>query len=166
VEWAPNGLSLLVQPSTDVPQESCRPRLWLYDLLTTSWSEVAKPPEDGPRYLDLMWFDWSPDGRWVVWKSTERLLVYDANTWGFVREIRLEANQSWLPWSWVKDSAGNFILAIREHDFAHPPKKYILLGLSPNGTAQDDKVIVQITREPDWLPRNTNIDYVPLLWEP
>jgi hypothetical protein len=180
IDWAPTGQILLVRPGTAAlesspdgqpilafPEPCTPPRLWGYDLASQSWAELAKPPNDGPRYSDLRWVDWSPDGRWAAWKTIEGALIYEVGTWTIVREIELGANQGFLPWSWMRDTAGNSIYTAYEHDYAQPPESYTLLGFSPNGAQQEDRVLAEVLRDPDWLSGDGRfIDYFPLSWQP
>jgi Tol biopolymer transport system component len=149
--------------------EPCSPiELLKYDLATMSWSVVARPPNTSPRYSNLLFVDWSPDGHWVAWMTINRVLIYDTETWNIVREYKAEANQGFLSQVWAYDINRNSILSVFEHDYAHPPESSELLGLSPNGTQVNDRRLIKILREPDWLPIGSApyIDYYPLSWQP
>ena len=164
LDWSPDGQFLLVQPGNDVQQPSCPPSIWSYTFQTQTWSQVVTPPSKEPHYLYLTWIEWSPDGRWILWKEIDRILVLDSVSWNVVRMIALDANQKWLTQSFIENATGNSYIAIAEFDYGQPPKWYNLVALRPNGTNQNDRVVAQILREPDWLPIGS--DYIPISWEP
>jgi len=161
IAWAPDGQSFILQPGNYEFEKSCKAQLWHYDIARQLWSEVAQPPSG----IYPTRVEWSPDGRWVAWKVAgwHTALVYDAATWDHVREINA-VGLTWLPWSWMRDSAGNSVLVAVDPIYSQGRETYALLGFSPNGTEQDDKVVAQILRGPDWLPANST--YFPLVWQP
>ena len=179
MDWASDGKSFLIQegmvntdtaPSGELvllPTEICKPLIiWQYDLVSSSWSKVAEPPNDSSRFESLLHIDWSPDGLWVAWEDAFTVLIFDPETWNIVREVKINGNQSSMYGVWMSDSAGNSILAIAESDYAQELETYNLLGFSPNGTEQEDRLMTQILRDPEWLPNTDNYFYVPNAWQP
>jgi hypothetical protein len=170
--WSPDGKSLLLQEAEVLKSKEatpCKPlQLWLYRMADNSWTKTATPPNESPGYEGLWHVDWSPDGRWASWDNTFIILVYDTKSWNIVRSINLlSSNYSRLDEIWMRDSAGNSILAIDESSLTEGLLTYTLIGSSPNGTEKDDKQLAEILRVPEWLPvSDTAGFYTPLSWQP
>ncbi len=164
IKWSPDGRFFLVEPGNDDPQPTCAPSIWKYTLENQMWQQVATVPGPEPHFLYLKLIDWSPDGRWVLWKETDRIVVLDSSEWRAVQLVELGPNQIWLTNSFIDDSAGDSHIAIAEFDYSQPPKGYRLIAMDPADTSQTERMVAQLLREPDWLP--AGFDYVPIAWEP
>ncbi len=161
--WAPSGHGLLVQPGSDTPQTTCPPSLWMYDLATSIWRQVASAPNGDSRYLYLSWIDWSPNDQWVIWSDTSRGLIYATDTWQQTQELDLRKRTLMLS-PWTLDAAGNLVLLLAERDFSQPPRLFKIWAVSFSGAATTESVLAKILLEPKWLP--AGMTYEPLSLQP
>jgi Tol biopolymer transport system component len=169
LEWSPDGESILVQ-FRGWPWEECEPQLWLFNLAERKWLSVAHLPKSMINYYydynAVGHASWSRDGSWVIWETTRSILIFDVDdAWNMTRKIDFGISDSPLAFPWVKDINGRTILTINRADITDNLRIPIaILGISPNGTIADDKEILRIEADPNWLPNNSI--FTPLFWEP
>jgi dipeptidyl aminopeptidase/acylaminoacyl peptidase len=169
LEWSPDGEAILMQ-FWAWPWEECKPYLWLYNLSEKKWINIATLPDSMSNYYydynETGQVNWSTDGRWIAWATPSTIVIYSVdNDWGVVRKIDLGISDSPLFFPWVEDTNGNYIYSLNRADITNDLRIPItILGISPNGTTSDDRKLLRIEANPNWLPNNSY--FIPIVWEP
>lgn len=174
LDWSPDGEAILVQ-FKGWPWGECEAKLWLYKLSERKWINIARIPDSlsglNPSYDQFSSVSWSPDGRWIAWENYPTALIYDVeNDWRFTREIEFGVADGFSLWPpWVEDTAGNYIYTLVRFDYSqiHTDEQVApitIIGISPNGTTNDDNQLLRIEPNPKWLLKDWT--FSPRVWEP